>query len=379
MKPHAPTSERKAHFYFLDALRGIAALWVVLFHAQLNERLDYLSQALPSWINAPLLEWGSLGVAIFFVLSGFVIAHSLRNANIDSLYFRQFSLRRLARLTPPYYVSIAVTIAFALLSSIVKKQPLAPMDEPLSIGRLVAHLGYVQELLAFKNINDVYWTLCLEVQFYLLFCALLWLGQWAAQRMQLNTDGAPKSFSAQTLVFLPTAILAALFPLGILAIPGRSTVFLPLWYSFLVGAFAYWAWTRKLPLNAFRFYGVVLLVAGIVHRDNFAIASVMTAFLLLEVGRANRMQQWLSARWIQFLGKISYSLYLGHVPVIGVVFFLTQKLLGVSVLSDVVCLIVSLAVSIGFAAVMWHFVEKPSIALSQQVKLPRRENVLVQA
>ncbi|MBW4440086.1 MAG: acyltransferase family protein [Plectolyngbya sp. WJT66-NPBG17] len=76
-------SPPKVRFYFIDALRGLAALWVVLFHAHLDERLDSLEQSLPFWIDAPFFTGGSLGVAIFFVLSGFVIVHSLRNATID--------------------------------------------------------------------------------------------------------------------------------------------------------------------------------------------------------------------------------------------------------------------------------------------------------
>jgi peptidoglycan/LPS O-acetylase OafA/YrhL len=370
MSSHNPGVDRKIHFYFLDALRGIAAVWVVLFHAQLGDRLDHLSQFLPTWISLPVLEWGSLGVAIFFVLSGFVIAHSLRTARITFLYFRQFSLRRLARLTPPYYVSIVVTIAFALLASVAKKQPFTVMDHPLSIERLVAHLAYLQELLGFVNINDVYWTLCLEVQFYFLFCALLGLMQWVEQFTLPRSKTRLNAVSARIVVFLPVAVLSALFPLGILTIPGRATVFLPLWYSFLLGVFAYWAWNRRLSPTAFQVYAATLIIAGIVRQDSFAIVSVGIALLLLEVGRANLMQRLLKWQWIQFLGKISYSLYLTHTPVMGVVFFIGQKVLGVSVISDVVCLVGSLISCTGFAAAMWRFVEKPSISLSQRAKLP---------
>jgi peptidoglycan/LPS O-acetylase OafA/YrhL len=136
----------KIHFYFVDALRGIAVLWVILFHAPLDGRLDVLTSILPNWVVTVVFDWGGFGVPIFFVLSGFVIAHSLREAHINLAYFQRFSLRRLARLTPPYYVSIVVTLAFALLSSYIKSEAFAPGKEPLSFQRLLAHLFYLQDI-----------------------------------------------------------------------------------------------------------------------------------------------------------------------------------------------------------------------------------------
>jgi peptidoglycan/LPS O-acetylase OafA/YrhL len=351
----------KIHFYFVDALRGIAVLWVVLFHAPLDERLDILTSILPDWVVTVVFNWGTFGVPIFFVLSGFVIAHSLREARINLAYFGRFSLRRLARLTPPYYVSIVVTLAFALLSSYIKSEAFAPGKEPLSFGRLLAHLFYLQDIFQLGHICDVYWTLCIEIQFYLVFCALLGLAQWLNYSRNLHFSRA--------VVFVPAALVAALFPIGVFEDTGRPTMFLPLWYAFLLGVFAYWSWRDKLKPIYFYFYSAILVTAGVVNSTTFSIVSVIVAILLLQAGRANCMEVWLKWRSLQFIGKISYSLYLLHTPIYGAVFFLGIKLLKPNALSEAFCLLLGIFVCVGFAALMWQLVEKPSIHLSQKVKL----------
>jgi peptidoglycan/LPS O-acetylase OafA/YrhL len=63
-------------FLLVDALRGIAAMSVFVFHLQAGHHVDLIMGVLPAWL-AVILKYGYLGVAIFFVLSGFVIAHSL--------------------------------------------------------------------------------------------------------------------------------------------------------------------------------------------------------------------------------------------------------------------------------------------------------------
>ncbi|QDL06936.1 acyltransferase [Brasilonema octagenarum UFV-E1] len=364
----ASASKPKEYFYFLDALRGVAALWVVLFHAPLDERIALLTSSLPHWLVVGVFEWGGLGVAIFFVLSGFVIAHSLREAKIDLSYFGRFSLRRLARLTPPYYVSIVVALAFAFLSSHVKGEAFAPGKEPLSFPRLLTHLFYLQDIFRLPQINEVYWTLCIEVQFYLIFCALLGLAQWLNSSWNLRY--------ARSVVFVPAAVLAALFPIGLLGDNSRPFFFLPLWYGFLLGVFAYWSWRDKLKPILFYSYSALLLAAGVVKSTQFTIGCVIVAVLILEVARANRMQVWLKWRGLQFLGHISYSLYLTHSAIYGAAFFLGIKLLHNSAFSQGFSLLLGIIASVGFAALMWELVEKPSINLSQKVKLVKKKGVI---
>ena len=102
-----------ARFGFIDNLRGLAAIWVVLIHL-----VPWKSDAAQSvalgpicWLLAWPAEYGRQGVTIFFVISGFVIARSLRRGRVTPRFFGNFVLRRSIRLDPPYWVSIALMLA----------------------------------------------------------------------------------------------------------------------------------------------------------------------------------------------------------------------------------------------------------------------------
>ena len=116
----ANPEKQKVHFKFIDGLRGIAALWVVLFHADPHGRISQFTSVLPQWLVYILFEKGSLGIAIFFVLSGFLIAYSLQNARINFSFLKSFVLRRFVRLNPTYYYILTDLSILAILLTKIK-------------------------------------------------------------------------------------------------------------------------------------------------------------------------------------------------------------------------------------------------------------------
>jgi peptidoglycan/LPS O-acetylase OafA/YrhL len=151
----------------VDGLRFIAIGLVVLFHsAGLVATKSNVSPTSPAArIFADLCAHGHYGVHLFFGISGFILAlpfatHHLQGGTRVKL--RDYFLRRLTRLEPPYLLSLA--LCFVLLVAI-KKQP---------AGELVSHLfassGYLHNLLfgVPSTINGVAWSLEVEVQFYVL-------------------------------------------------------------------------------------------------------------------------------------------------------------------------------------------------------------------
>ncbi|WGV27805.1 acyltransferase family protein [Halotia branconii] len=356
--PLAPLTEKssKVRFYFLDAFRGLAALWVVLYHAESGNHITQLSKFLPEWIVLVVFKWGHLGVSIFFVLSGFVIAHSLRAKKINLAYFSNFTLGRFIRLSIPYYASIVLVLCLMVISSKVKGEVLVLP----SLESLLAHLLYLQEILGLKQINTVYWTLCLEMQFYVIFCLVLGLSQKLDDFKNVN--------SGRALIFVPVSVLAAVCSLQVFNNHLWSALFLPYWYSFLLGAFAYWSYTNVLKPVYFYFYCAVITFISISDHSLFMFTCVIVATLFLEVGRTNRLQIWLNWRWLQFISLISYSLYLVHNPITGATFLAGFKLLGHFVWTEVFLLIVTIMACTVCAWIMWKLVEQPSIELSRKVK-----------
>ena len=341
---------------FLDALRGIAALWVVLFHLHEDSRITAVQEALPGWLYTPVFEAGYLGVPVFFALSGFVIAHSIGSAHVTGRYVARFALRRVIRLDLPYWASMAVALAYAAAKA--RLRPDADTGHVFTAGDVVAHMLYLQDFLQIPNINWVYWTLCFEIQFYLLFCALLWLAQRFRREV---TDLRP-----QHLLFAGAAVVSLVWPLvPALQVPGLALV---KWYGFLVGAFACWALRGTIRTRWFMLYAVLLSGIFGLTRDPFVAGCFVAGVGLLLVGRAGGLGTWLNQPWLQFLGRISYSLYLLHIPVTGALYFVMRRWLGHSTQGDALVMLVAVGANCLVAWVFWRLVERPSTALARRVR-----------
>ena len=356
---HSPNSARRAdgaerprRFVFVDALRGVAALWVVLFHTFAGSHMSHLEPRLPTWM-AQLIHVGYLGVSVFFVLSGFVIAHSIGRHRVTASYFRWFVLRRSVRLDLPYWVAIAVTIWVGAQSS-----------TPTPAG-VLAHMFYLQDLLRYKPLSLVYWTLSLEFQLYLIFALLLGL----AQRFRSSDTDRRSLF----IIFTAVALVATLWPAALVPqeapLPG---LFLRLWYAFLLGAFAWWAVDRTIGRSAFYLYAGGLLAGAVNIHNTDAMVSIAIAAVLLEVGRAGKLRDWLNWRPLQFLGRISYSLYLLHGPISVVTLGYTlYRLTPRTAAWELFWLVGLLAANCSGAWLFWRVVEKPCVTLSQYCRPPR--------
>ena len=332
-------------------MRGLAALWVLLFHYFEAGHARDLELALPSLL-AEFFHSGHFGVPVFFVLSGFVIAHSVGSQRVDSRFIGRFMFRRSIRLDPMYWFSIAAVIGVGFLSPL----PHPPLP---SAPRLAAHLFYAQGLLGYKQINNVCWTLCLEVQFYLVFCLMLLVIQ------RLRRSG----HDHRSLVVLAVLSggLALLWPLGLAHFSVWPGLFLPQWYSFLAGVFAYWTFQKRLPAYWFFLFAGALLISPVAHR-HFPGLSALIALLILCAGRLGKLAQWLAWRPLRVLGAISYCLYLLHNPatsMIGGLAYTTPR----TPAWEAFWLIVIGAAVCAIAWLAWYFIERPSILLSKRFRL----------
>jgi peptidoglycan/LPS O-acetylase OafA/YrhL len=352
------TAARQGRFLFIDALRGLAALAVVLFHAKEGRHIDGLLGALPGFVGA-VIGRGDLGVQVFFVLSGFVIAHSMSRHQVTPGYVGRFLLRRSIRLDPPYWASMVLVVALGVLSARLVPGKSFAVPGP---GRVVAHVLYLQDLLGVPPLASIYWTLCIEIQFYLSF-SLLMLAVTALGRRV----GRDRAF---LVVMLPALVLSELLPPHFQPLPGRR-LFLEHWHLFLTGVFVWWAVVarpddrRAQALAAGNL--LVLAVVAAVRADLALAVGVTAAAAIFVAGWRQRLTSWLGARPFQGLGAISYSLYLVHNPITGAVFRAGYRLTGRTLLTEALWFVVVLSSCLGFAYLFHRAIERPALALSHRV------------
>ena len=347
----------------IDALRGIAALVVVFYH--LSDAAGV--RGIP--VIGPMMSHGNLGVEIFFVISGFVIAYSVRNAEHTASFLGRFALRRALRLDPPLWLTIALEIIMVMIVSAVMPDRATPLP---SLAQVAAHLLYVQDLLGVGNIIPVFWTLCYEVQFYLVLVSSLVL---------LRTVRHKWGEHIGSQLFTLLAVASFFYSLSIDVELTRSPLtglFIDRWYQFLLGVVTFGVCYGKIPRPYL--YGSWLSVAAVLlfgAPTSYTIASaatcVATSMLVMATLNRHWAEQFAQKPVLQFLGRICYSLYLSHL-VIGwrAVAVVLAVLPGqpLMVVRFGVCLL-GVAVSIVTAYLMYLIIERPSLRWASRVSMVR--------
>lgn len=344
-------------FRFVDDLRGVAATGVALSH---------LVWLLPSWLH--VFELGRLGVEVFFVISGFVMAYSLRDADISGSFIGRFALRRSIRLDPPYWAVIVLELVVLMLWI----EPLPPLRD------ILLNAVYLHEITSSYPIVIVAWTLCLELQFYLVLVLLLGLRQ--ALRRRLGVDRV----ATDLLAFGPLAVASLLVGLSPLfevyvdvTIGPPWALFLPYWYLFFSGVLLAWVLIDGRPTWWVLGYQGIVVAAMVSYpergllpeEDLSALAGVVVVTLFLAVGRTEVLQRGFGVPLISYLGRISYSLYLVHF-VIGVnLILVVERRYGSGALPMFVAFGLALGASLVAAHLLHRFVEAPSVELARRVGL----------
>jgi peptidoglycan/LPS O-acetylase OafA/YrhL len=164
----------------LDIIRFSAALSVVLYHYV--PRGD--SNVYP--LISEVTKFGYLGVPLFFMISGYVIALSANNRTA-----LQFAASRFVRLYPALWASVIFTVLIMLFIA----------DKKYSMGRILANFTLLNEYLGYKDIDVVYWTLKAELKFYVCISLLLvfgvfnkhhvWLSLWLGITVMHAVSGQP--------------------------------------------------------------------------------------------------------------------------------------------------------------------------------------------
>jgi peptidoglycan/LPS O-acetylase OafA/YrhL len=307
----------------LDAVRGIAAMMVVLFHYTVRYG------ALWGDPSAPLhATFGYLGVQVFFGVSGFVILMTLERCRTAS----DFVIARASRLFPAYWVAVLATFAVLLAF------PLP--DRAISWRQGLVNLTMLQGFLNVPHVDGVYWSLEVELVFYAWMLAIFAAG-WMRHA---------RALMALWLTMSIATLLAALLLHH--AVPTLASRYLLVDYSafFSIGAAAYLDFrARRIAPSTWCLFALAAAAAWLGGGlPGLAIAATMVLLFSLLVWRKAGL---LDSPVLVFMGTISYPLYLLHQN-IGYVILRNLRAQGVDygwalVLACVVALAAATALTFG--------------------------------
>ena len=333
-------SSAPQRFSVLDALRGVAALAVCWYHFT-NGNTTFL----PEGVLKSSGSFGWLGVEMFFVISGFIIPYALHRSDYRLPDYGVFLLKRVIRLDPPYLVGIFIVIVLGYASAAAPGYAGAPFKP--SVTQVLLHLGYVNVFFGQPWLNPVFWTLAIEVQYYLIVGLLFSLVSHRSAAVRSVTF----AFLSALSILIPNEKFLFhwlfLFMLGMAGFQLRTRI---------IGRREFLAWVALLGSGAWYVGGVPIAITGI------------GTALLLGLFEAGLRPAWL------FFGHISYSLYLLHVPIGGRVINLSQRF-ALGILGKVAVLAAAFTASIAAAWLLYRFVELPAREWSSAIRYRRKQRL----
>lgn len=331
--PNATQDAPKTFYQGIDTWRGIAALMVCIYHFTWYENVFGPLFPKDSAIRK-FGEYGSLGVYLFFVISGFVIPLAMHGGGYTYRKIGRFLAKRSLRIEPPYLATIVLSIVIGYYHC----RFLWGMEFVFEPKRFLAHIVYaVPFIKGMEWYNSIFWTLAIEFQFYLI-CAVLFPLWTHANRWVRHGGMLAFLFSARFLTDNRFVFYyAAIFGFGLLLFllrKGFINRFEALLYTLLCAVLLY---TGNTP----QIFGVTVISFGLLALPDFKFAPG------------------------SFLGKMSYSLYLTH-GVSGSIFLLNYHL-GKG--NAPMLFATALAISLVFAYLFYRLVEKPAQSLSKKIRL----------
>ncbi|MBK0371285.1 acyltransferase family protein [Flavobacterium agrisoli] len=309
--------DQKIRISFLDGIRGASALFVVLFHAMLFTKSGFhFSDNLFLNVLQKINSIGHISVSIFIVLSGFCLAIPV--VNNDLLLKKGFIVyikRRSNRIIFPYYMALLFSIILYYIFPILQEPANTVWDSkiPLTAPSVIAHVFLVHNWNVdwIYKINGAHWSVATEWQIYFVFPVLLFF--W-------------RKFNLITAIFFSLILTIILYKL----VPFAEPQFILLFFMGVISA--YFTFSNSFEINEVQLLPCCLLLfipmclavyykfpAKAIYQVFFGLNFAFLLYLLTKIqlnGLSNKLINVLSGKCLGFLGKISYSLYLIHGPIL---------------------------------------------------------------
>ncbi len=299
--------------------------------------------------------FGAFGVALFVLISGFVIPYSFRNYSAKG-----FLVGRLLRIYPTYCVGFALGLITIACVGYTYDKPF-----PYTLREVVLHIPGLRDLLWSRSIDGVIWTLEVEVRFYLL-CAMLapwlrvlrrrvflvplalsalilvainpWIDVWAQSNLELYKLGATASLIGQNIVYMFIGVVW--FYLRQKALERQQTMLL---VSLLLLLFAL-MWRTGIYASSFP-----------------QIVSYLAACIIFIAGARFLNGHGLVTRFLSGMARLSYPMYVVH----GVLGYALLNVLAATGLPSM-AIVVTFAIIVAMSAIIHFTIEEPTRRIGQR-------------
>jgi peptidoglycan/LPS O-acetylase OafA/YrhL len=355
---------------YVDALRGLAILGVVIVHTSRAGSSD-----LPSVLNKITGE-GSRGVQLFYLASAFTLFLSYYKRNSNELNpIRNFFLRRFFRIAPMYYLGVGY---YLYENNFGPSLWLAEVDH-ITFGNILSNITFLHGFNPY-HINSIVpggWSIAVEMTFYLTLPILF-----------VRIKNLNQAFNFLLFTLILRLALNAFFVHYPLVSHDR------LWGGYLIkyfpsqlpvfalGIMLFFMVAKQEMLSSISGKSILifvgLILVQLVTKTNFIFANHIIfsiAFLLLGIGVSKYRPRILVNKLMNYIGKISFSIYLVHFAVI---FALTDYNLidfhSNAVISFAIRFVVVLALSIGIASLTYSSIEEPFVHLGKRI-ITRMERI----
>ncbi len=300
---------------FIDALKAVASQFIVLhhlaFYGPMSDVANDLAPALFAWFS----QDARIAVQIFLVIGGFLAAKALAPAGtLISAKPLMLLMSRYIKLVVPYAAAVIFSILCAAIARSLIDHHSIP--NPPTLRQLLAHIALLQNILAYDSLSAGIWYVAIDLQLFALLLGTLWL----ARSMGDQYDGMPV-FSVLSVIVLA---LGSLFYFNRDSNWDSWAIYF--FGTYAMGALTYWATeAEQEPDWLAVIAGVVIVALLIDFRSRIAVALV-TAVVLGISRRWGFIADRPKAKLLAYLGKISYSVFLAHFPVILIVNALFYRL-----------------------------------------------------
>jgi len=344
---------------WIQALRGIAALMVVMVHSRSMLMGTTMGRHVADHVLSPM----AMGVDLFFIISGFLMVWTTRDFDGSTAYLWNFLIKRFARIWPLLAIMtpVALVVEHGFGGLLDRRLVLSYLEGLAFIPHNPGASG-----IYFQMAVGVAWTLCFEWYFYLVFAVSMVFGRWRYMAMA--------AWFALTLLAIPLG--RGNYTLGVAVQPlvtwsrYANLAINPIVWDFVFGMAAAWLYESRIRIRSVRMtYATTLMLLAVLLAAWKPLGMVSffgpqgwgapLGILFIGIALLAKIDAIRVPRWTLWMGGLSYSLYLVHVYVFEVLQRIAEAIPLSHPTFEITLFLIRPVVAVICAWAMFRYVERP--------------------